>query len=405
MARQDDQEPDVEDPLAHHPLLAELTTPQQLIVDTVFVRMTDPRNNWPIFDYVDRTLRSKGIDVATELARFPIALNQFNSGANYRHFWVQGGGSALAGSGQIQLTIAGLRQEGSGAGRSFADYLARVVGKLAELESWIVPDPDQEAKATFSLAEVLGKAEGSKKFLPYLKMISSILQREPPIFNCTRLMSSEAQANYVVDLQRDLTTFVGVVDSEDYVRRSLITIGADRPIPVLPVIDTPLGLIDELGYLDAVWQARTQEPPLFGRAKVPSCAGLALPCRSSEEFDARMNSLYDVIDRMDVTLTQAEEDALVAAGRRGTLQRLRARLLRDLPAEDRARIDESIDILRNAVRIRAALHTEAQAELPGCYRSLGLTYPPVDYGTTWDSVRGRASWAIRSIRQALETLP
>ena len=118
-----------------------------------------------------------------------------------------------------------------------------------------------------------------------------------------------------------------------------------------------------------------------------------------------MNSLYDVIDRMDVTLTQAEEDALVAAGRRGTLQRLRARLLRDLPAEDRARIDESIDILRNAVRIRAALHTEAQAELPGCYRSLGLTYPPVDYGTTWDSVRGRASWAIRSIRQALETLP
>jgi hypothetical protein len=194
-----------------------------------------------------------------------------------------------------------------------------------------------------------------------------------------------------------------VTDSEDYVRRVLVSIGADQPLTTASVVDTPLSLIDEIGYLDAVWQARMRRPSLFGATRVASCAGLALPCSSSEEFDARMNALYDVLNRMDVTLEPEDEAAL--KGRPGSLQRLRVRLHRDLPEEEHARVDATISLLQDAIGIRAALHTGAQDRLPARYHALGLTFPPPEYRLAWDHIRGRTSWAIRSIRQAIETLP
>ncbi len=207
----------------------------------------------------------------------------------------------------------------------------------------------------------------------------------------------------MVDLRTDLSAFVGVNGSEDYVRRLLGSIGADRPPVVASTVDTALALIDEIGYLDAVWQARTRETPLFGATRVASCAALALPCSSSEEFDARMNALYDVLNRVEVLLHP--DDELELKGRPGALQRLRARLHRDLPEDDHARVNASLGLLQDAIRIRAALHSGAQQELPRRYRALGLAYPPADYGVAWDHIRGRASWAIRAIRQAVETMP
>jgi hypothetical protein len=230
-----------------------------------------------------------------------------------------------------------------------------------------------------------------------------VLEREPPIFGCVRLSGFTDETRWLIDLRNDLSAFVGVTDSEDYIRRVLVAIGADRPTLIESAVDTPLALIDEMGYLDAVWQARTKLGPLFGASRIASCAGLALSCQSSEEFDARMNALYDVLNRMEVPLSPEDQSAL--KGRPGSLQRLRARLHRDLPDDEHARVDASIGLLQDAIRIRAALHSGAQEELPTRYGSLGLPYPPTDYRAAWDHIRGRASWAIRSIRQSIETLP
>jgi hypothetical protein len=80
-------------------------------------------------------------------------------------------------------------------------------------------------------------------------------------------------------------------------------------------------------------------------------------------------------------------------------------LHRDLPEEEHARVDATISLLQDAIGIRAALHTGAQDRLPARYHALGLTFPPPEYRLAWDHIRGRTSWAIRSIRQAIETLP
>ncbi len=389
--------------LANHPLLRPLTASQQWFVDTLFARITEPGNDWPTFDFVKRKLRPHGVDAANELAAFPIGANRGNPSMGYRHIWTEGGGRAINEGTRVRLTIAGIRQENTGSGRLFADYLARVVGELALLEEAIAPDPDGVANATFGLADVLSHIGGSNGYRDLVPLIASVLEREPPIFGCARLSGSAEEKTWLVDLRNDLSAFVGVTDSEDYVRRVLVSIGADQPETTASVVDTPLSLIDEIGYLDAVWQARMRQAQLFGATRVASCAGLALMCSSSEEFDARMNALYDVLNRIEVTLKPEDEVAL--KGRAGSLQRLRARLHSDLPEEEHARVDASISLLQNAIGIRAALHTGQQDKLPARYHAIGLTFPPEDYRVAWDHLRGRASWAIRSIRQAVETLP
>ena len=215
-----------------------------------------------------------------------------------------------------------------------------------------------------------------------------------------------ASITWKVSLRDDLTGYLGVADAEDYLRRLLTSMDVDPPA-VLPTTDEhPLALIDEIGYLDAVWQARVERRSLFGATRVASCAGLALTCSTSVDFDSRMSALYDVLNRIDVPLSDEDEAELKRQGRSRSLQRLRQRIAgTGLPEEDFARIDASIGTLQDAVRIRAGLHSGVEGELPERYRRLGLTYPPTNYSMAWDQVRVRCAWAVRSIRQVLETLP
>ncbi len=172
--------------LATHPLLRPLTASQQRFVDTLFARMTVPGNDWPTFDFVKRKLRPHGIDAATELAAFPIGANRGNASMGYRHIWAEGGGHVVNEGSRVRLTIAGIREESTGAGRPFADYLARVVGKLAILEESIAADADTVAVATFDLAVVLSGVGGSNTYRDFVPLIASVLEREPPIFGCAR---------------------------------------------------------------------------------------------------------------------------------------------------------------------------------------------------------------------------
>jgi hypothetical protein len=244
---------------------------------------------------------------------------------------------------------------------------------------------------------------GLKHFGIYLPLFAPVLEREVPLWGSTWSKDDQSGTpRYNIDVKSDLTAFVGTEGIADYLSRLLEVMGSNRPVADPAPLDVPLALVDEMGYLDAVWQARTKRSALFGAAQVSTYTGLVLPCASPEDFDSRMNALYDVLNRLEVPIT---EETPEMKGRTGTLQRLRAQLLLELPDDDAARVTESIKVLQAAVSVRAALHTGRQSDLPRAYGALGLTFPPQDYGRAWDHVRGRCSWAIRSIRQALETLP
>lgn len=405
MTELESEGPDQPGLIAAHPLMTPLAWAQEQFVDVLFLQATSA-GSWPIFDWLRRVLRKRGIDAATELARFPAAVDRARSRRSYRHVWTDAGLGALNESSRVQLTIAGLRAEGSGGGRAFGDFLARVVGQIAEWESQVVPDPDTPPVATVELTDILRRVKGHRRYLDNLDLIGTVLSREAPILGCASRSGPLESRTWKVNLRDDLTTYLGVKDSEDYLRRLLISMGVDYPA-VFPLSDDrPLALVDEMGYLDAVWQARIDRHSLFGAARVASYAGLALSCSTSEEFDSRMNALYDVLNRIDVSLSAKDEAEMKSQGRSGSLQRLRHRMrTAGLPEEDFDRVDVSIGTLQDAIRIRAGVHSGVQRELPARYRRLSLSYPPTDYGATWNDVRDRCAGAVRSIRQALETLP
>lgn len=396
---------DQTDLVAAHPLMAPLSPAQQAFVDVLFRQMATS-GSWPIFDWVRRVLRNRGIDAAAELARLPHALNRERSGRQYRHVWIDGGGIAVSENSRVQLTIAGLLAESSGAGKAFADFLARVVAEIAEIESNLVPDPDTPPVATVELTDVLQRVQGHRAYGDYVDLIGSVLSREEPVFGCASRSGQPESMTWKVNLRDDLSLYLGITDSKDYLHKLLVSMGVDRPREAPPSNDRPLALVDEIGYLDAVWQARVDRRSLFGAARVASCAGLTLSSSTSEEFDSRMNALYDVLNRIDVELTPEDELEMKSQGRSGSLQRLRQKMrTAGLPEEDFERVDASIGALQDAIRIRAALHSGVEGELPARYRRLGLSYPPADYGAAWDNVRIRCAGAVRSIRQTLETLP
>ena len=386
-----------------HPLLAPLDAGQQLLVDLVFERAVVPGQQWPVYDYLVRTMRKAGQDADRVLLSFPVAENQNNPSLRYRHFFTAGnGGAAQRRDARIHLTIAGL-STAEPPGPAFANFLTGMIAVLARRERDIVPDPDAEVSHTFDLDDIVHSVPGFQQFDVHLPLFASVLEHEVPLWGSTWPREDQSGTpRYNIDLRSDLTAFVGTDGIADYLSRLLEVMGSNRPVAAPAPLDVPLALVDEMGYLDAVWQARTKRSALFGAAQVSSCARLVLPCASPEDFDSRMNALYDVLNRIEVPIT---EDAPEMKGRMGSLQRLRAQLLLDLPDDDAARVDESIKALRAAVSVRAALHTGRQRDLPRAYEALGLTFPPQDYGRAWDHVRGRCSWAIRSIRQALETLP
>jgi len=312
------------------------------------------------------------------------------------------GGTAQRRDARIHLTIAGLWRS-KPQGPEIANFLTGMIAVLARRERDIVPDPDAEVSQTFALGQIVHTVPGFQRLGVYLPLFASVLDNEVPLWGSTWFSSDGmGTPTYKIDLKSDLTSFQGVNSISDYLSRLIDVMGSNRPVESPAPLDAPLALIDEVGYLDAVWQARTRRPALFGAAQVSSCAGLAMSCAAPEDFASRMNALYDVLGRLHGPISEDDQEM---KGLGGSLQRFRLQLLRDLPEEDAAHIETSIDLLRAAVSIRAALHTGRQRDLPRAYAALGLAFPPADYGLAWDHVRGRCSWAIRSIRQALETRP
>lgn len=162
-----------------------------------------------------------------------------------------------------------------------------------------------------------------------------------------------------------------------------------------PVV-SPLALPEQLDFLDAVWQVAFRRP-LLQLGGATHVAGLALGCRTREEFTARLTNLAGALDSLDVPPDLLPLDE----GKRGALNRVETFALQQAGGDSEAqeRIEASVTVLRNLVRIRVGLqHGDAAKRLPHHFSQLQLPYPPTDWATTWNQVQARAVDALARLR-------
>ncbi|HVX20442.1 MAG TPA: hypothetical protein VHB02_03770 [Acidimicrobiales bacterium] len=367
--------------------------------------------NWPVWDYVDRTMRKQmGLDPLQVLSSLPTAVGTLAGVSSYRLLWNESGGPFANRTDRVGLTVAGLshlapQRAHTHRPAEYASLLVRIIADLANRDDAATPDPDRVTSVQVPLEDLLGEQpHGRFSTGDGSKLVLFSLQREPPLWGSVRPARGKTD---VFHPDQRLAPFVGVADVEDYLQRLITYLGADLDgqLQVEPAILSPLDFVEALGYLDAVWQSRFRKERLLGITRPGAMGKLVLPCASSDEFDSRMSAMADVLNQLTISLPPAEEAASKAANEK-SLGRLRRRLHLELPTSVHGRINQQVKVLRTAVRIRVGgQHTGAERELSASFAFLGIPYPLIDLTSGWQLLRSRAANALDVIRQELEALP
>jgi len=371
------------------PILGPLTDDQRDMLEILLAAWHE-RWNWPVFDYVSRMLVTRnGADAFETSSRMPV-LQGVGAMVRYQLLFFEHG-PVLDNAQKVGLTIAGFWRAG---GEREARTLVEVIGYLADEDGHLQPDPDRPVSLDVGLADVIAASRPLRGWSP--RALADALSREPALWGNVQT-GDDARVRPVGDR---LAPYRGVHEVEDYLRIVAATLG--HPVAAdLPTAYPPLALVEALGYLDAVWRYRLKGP-LLGRNQPVSWVRLAQSAASTDEFDARLSALTDVLVHLDVRLPAAEESDALAA-KEGSLLRLRRRLRLELDALPSSRVDEAIETLRSIVRIRAGgQHSGLGSETASAFRALRLPYPPLDYAVAWEQIRSRAIDGVNAIRQEIQ---
>jgi hypothetical protein len=377
-----------------HPILSPLQAEHQAVVD-ILGHAWFPDHRWPVFDYLNRKLMSAtGAAAAETLTTMPTVRPTVGH-EHYRLIFAESGRGLTEPNDRIGLTVGGLFHL-AGAEEA-ALTLARAIGWLADCDAALTPDPDLAVSLDMPVEE-LRTGLGLQRVWWNAKELSKALEQEPVLWGRVRIGHG---GDLHVYGDRQLGAFRGVNTVEDYLQRVISYLGADKPPPMRPRARSPLDLAEAIGYLDAVWQLRFKHG-LLGPTRPAAAAKLALPCSDADEFDARLSGLSDVLGQFTVSLPP-DADQLAREAKEKSLGRLFRKLESALTPEALARAQDASEILRVAVRIRVGgQHSGLGGETARAFGRLGLTYPPLDWGTAWEDIQSRCATALDAIREELQ---
>jgi hypothetical protein len=375
-------------------LLAPLTGEEAQLVDLVgrhFVASAE----WPVYDFVEGTLERNNVDAAKVLRELPSW--SYSSMGRYSLAWCGDYGAGLwvpNRDDRVALTVAGIAHTGEASllVSSFLDLLRSCADEYAG--ALLVPSLPREClQSEVELCAVLAERWTSRGAAQALAMIEKLLDREP--INWLRPHQAEV---WRVDWQ--VGTFRGVTDASDYLTRLAAAI---LPPPRQPEPDfaSSLSLPESVDFLDTVWRLRFGSR-LFGLPGATKTSALALSCATSEEFDARMSAVSDLLKRMNVpepTLPRGDWAKLGSLQRFGVF--LADRLGQDLSS---GTIADALSVLRAANEIRVGRqHRGADAREAEGFAALGLGYPPANWGTAWERINMQLVAALNTIRDELQS--
>jgi hypothetical protein len=174
-----------------------------------------------------------------------------------------------------------------------------------------------------------------------------------------------------------------------------------EPPALAPI--SPLSLPESFDTLDAMWRlAFGKKMRLVSLTTTVSPAALSLGCSARPEFESRISSLADVLDklRIDKSLLPPDlpEDALS-----GSLDAIEQCLIHRLPIGQHAPVLAAIKTLRRVRQARNAIAhgiTEGGG-LVSRLRELGIYDAPPNWAEAWDNIRVQTADALTVLRNEL----
>jgi len=352
---------------------------------------------WPVFDYVESVLDEQGVEAVVALSAFPSWPTQYSA-------WWPGPGSFLRPEDQLALTVAGLAlcSDSEEAGRVVDSYIA-ALRYLADRfhRAPATPTAQRRVEVTSQeIAEVLwqaGALSSSDDPARRLAQLNLIADREPTNWRAGASQTDAAHWSWQVG--RVIRAFVGVESVEQYLERLAKPLFVSTT-PAVPAHPSSLSLPEAIDFLDAVWQLRFGHR-LFRLPGAVKTAKLALPCATSDEYEARLSALADILARMQPL--GSEPSGSEQTGKGKSLKQVEEFLRTKLPESARQRVRQAGETLRaiNALR-RGRQHHGADRHEPHAYRTLGLIYPPGDWGSAWGHIQMRAVEALNALREELQ---
>lgn len=379
-------------------LLLRPPTPEQR---SLLEAVSDPfieSGTWPVMDYVDAILDEQGFDAERVRETFP------SWPVRYSAVW-PGPGSLVSANDQIGLTVAGLQlcSTSSEAVRAVVEDHLASLHYLADRFREAPARPDQPRRVEVTAQEIgsrlveVGALASPDEITVRCVQLYSIWEHE---FSAWREGATiTGPDDWTVIVGRGIRTYAGAVNVEDYLTRvaALVLPAQTAPSPAHP---SSLTLPEAIDYLDTVWRLRFSKR-LFNLPGAARTASLSLPCSTSDEFDARLSALSDLLDRMDLPRPDTPSET---GNPPKSLDKLYAFLVQAIPPDSHGRLEEAVRLLRKILALRRGQqHHGAHNATVAAATELGFAAQIGDWGALWEQVRATVVQALNTIREELQS--
>ena len=376
-------------------VLREPVGPEQQALLQVIGEPFTATGNWPVWQYVDLTLEDEhGLDAGTVLASLPEAGDKSPTSLGYGLIWRMDSYRQPNPDDRVALTVAGLRFLPQA--ETVTGAFAAVVGYMASQQAQLVPSPEEVVTATVTSAQLAerlreagylagdgGRDEG------VLARIRALLEHEPFLFAAAHQPGPSEP--WTVKVPAVLRKYRDVTSIEEYIDTVTALVAPPDP-PSVPPSVSALDIPYAIGYLDAVWQARTGRH-LFVSLDPASVARLTLACGSEEEFNSLMSALADVLGQVAVPGTAVPPQ-------RGALEAVRDYLAAALAPEAADRVSVAFETLIRLRRIRVSTqHADARHRAVTSFAEIGLAFPPPSWEQAWAHIATLAAGALDAVRE------
>ena len=372
-----------------HPLLAEPTPDQQLLLDLIYfgrkLANTSTERRWPIFQYVEQELYARhGLDLERTLATCPTTGGQI-AGGTYGWVWSH---SRQPGD-EIGLTVAGMAHVTGAEGE--VELFLHSLEALIEAQRSFKPSPTEVSAVEVDVLR-LGEAlapSGYRLEQAGLGGMVDLMKHEPATWGCH---ASQPGVGWSITISPFVRRFADVKGLDAYMGR-VIEILTPPPPPQEPLYLSPLSLPEAIDYLNAVWRLHANRALLrIGRAE--AAAKLGLDAATVDEFESRLSALCGILDGLTLPGTDGHK-----------LMDLDTYLQGELGDESAGRASEAVADLRALFGLRVwRQHEGSERRAADAMGRLGITLPVYDWGAAWQHVQVRAVAALSALREEIETL-